>query len=78
MLDTDHTSLAADLLRGADMIAEYLFGDARDRRKVYHLAETSRLPVFRLGAVLCARRSVLKEWITQQENRGWAPPRHQS
>ena len=27
------------------------------RRKVYHLAETSRLPIFRLGSVLCARRT---------------------
>lgn len=63
--------LSSDLLRGADKIAEFLFGDARDRRKVYHLAETSRLPVFRLGAVLCARRSVLLEWIRRQEDRGW-------
>jgi hypothetical protein len=64
-------ALAEDLLRGADQIAEFLFGDPEERRKVYHLAETSRLPVFRLGAVLCARRSVLLEWIAHQENRGW-------
>lgn len=64
-------ALAEDLLRGADQIAEFLFGDAQERRKVYHLAETSRLPVFRLGAVLCARRSVLLEWIAHQENRSW-------
>lgn len=62
--------LAPDLLRGADRIAEFLFGDARDRRKVYHLAETSRLPVFRLGTMLCARRSVLMNWIAMQEQRG--------
>lgn len=59
--------LASDLLRGADRIAEFVFGHASERRKVYHLAETSRLPVFRLGAVLCARRSTLLEWIAQQE-----------
>lgn len=58
-----------DLLRGADRIAEYLFGDAGERRKIYHLAEKSRLPVFRLGAVLCARRSVLLGWIEKQERR---------
>lgn len=62
--------LAPDLLRGADRIAEFLFGDAKERRKVYHLAETSRLPVFRLGAMLCARRSVLMNWIATQEQRG--------
>jgi hypothetical protein len=61
---------SADLLRGADSIAEFLFGSASERRKVYHLVETSRLPVFRLGAVLCARRSVLLQWISNQEHRG--------
>jgi len=65
---------SADLLRGADKIAEFLFGNACERRKVYHLAETSRLPVFRLGAVLCARRSVLLEWVRHQERRGWHRP----
>lgn len=75
MSDNEHTTLAADLLRGAHKIAEFLFGSPSERRKVYHLAETSRLPVFRLGSVLCARRSVLKEWIMQQEDRGWTSPR---
>jgi hypothetical protein len=60
-----------DTLHGADEIAEFLFGSARERRKVYHLAETSRLPLFRLGSVLCARRSVLLEWVRAQEDRNW-------
>lgn len=64
-------SLADDLLRGAEAIAEFLYGDAGQRRKVYHLAETSRLPIFRLGSVLCARRTVLLKWIGDQEQRGW-------
>jgi hypothetical protein len=63
--------LASDLLRGADQIADFLFGESGQRRKVYHLAETSRLPVFRLGTKLCARRSVLMAWIASQEKRGW-------
>ncbi len=66
--DTTHP-LADDLLRGADTIAEFIFGDKACRRKVYYLAETSHLPVFRLGAVLCARRSVLMRWISGQESR---------
>lgn len=62
--------LADDLLRGADEIAEFIFGAAKNsRRKVYYLAETSHLPVFRLGSLLCARRSVLLRWITGQESR---------
>jgi len=63
--------LATDLLRGADEIAHFVFGDPGQRRKVYHLAETSRLPVFRLGSLLCARRSILLAWISDQERRGW-------
>jgi len=60
---------AADLLRGAGAIAEFLFGDAGERRKVYHLSETSNLPVFKLGALLCARRSTLLEWVADQERK---------
>lgn len=71
--------LSRDLLRGADTIAEFVFGNKAERRKVYHLAETSRLPVFRLGSVLCARRSVLMAWIADQEQRALrgsiAPPK---
>jgi hypothetical protein len=59
-------ALVDDLLRGAFEISEFIFGDTRtyeDRRKVYYLAECSRLPVFRLGSMLCARRSVLLNCI---------------
>lgn len=66
--------LADDILRGADEIAEFIFGARGSRRKIYYLAETSHLPVFRLGAVLCARRSVLLRWIAGQESRV-RPPR---
>ncbi len=62
---------ADDLLRGADAIAAFLFGSERPsgRRKVYYLAETSRLPVFRLGSLLCARKSVLLGFVAAQEER---------
>lgn len=63
-------TLADDMLHGADAIAEFLFGSRKLRRKVYHLAETSRLPVFHLGSKLGARRSVLIKWIADQEQRG--------
>jgi hypothetical protein len=66
---TTGENLASDLLCGAEDIADFLFGDRKHRRKVYHLAETSRLPVFRLGSKLCARRSVLTAWIAEQESR---------
>ena len=60
-------SIANDLLLGADKIAEFLFGDPAKRRKVYHLSEKTCLPVFRLGSVLCARKSTLVAWIEKQE-----------
>lgn len=63
------TTLADDILEGADAIAEFLFGSKEERRRVYYLAESSKLPLFRLGAVLCARKSVLLNYITNQENR---------
>ena len=64
--------LGKDLLRGARDIAEFLFGtsDEKTRRSVYHLIETSRMPTFRLGSLVCARRSVLLHWIAEQEERG--------
>lgn len=61
--------LADDILRGADKIAEFMFGDPGERRKIYHLAEKARLPVFRLGVALCARKSILLAWIAEQEAR---------
>jgi hypothetical protein len=61
--------LADDLLRGADEIATFIFGERGSRRKIYYLAECSRLPVFRLGSMLCARRSVIERWIAGQESK---------
>ncbi len=67
--DTAQTALADDLLRGADAIAEFMFGDRQMRRQVYHLAQGGQLPVFKLGATLCARKSRLLRWIDQAETR---------
>jgi hypothetical protein len=64
-----NAEFAPDLLRGGAEIAEFLFDDPQQRRKVYHLAKTSRLPVFRLGSLLCARKSTLLEWVARQERR---------
>jgi hypothetical protein len=44
-----------------------MFGDPRYARRVYHICSTSRLPHFKLGALLCARKSKLIEWIESQE-----------
>ncbi|TCT05382.1 hypothetical protein EDC22_1133 [Tepidamorphus gemmatus] len=69
MHQAEPTTLADDLLRGADAIAEFVFGNAKHRRKVYYLATEAklRMPVFRIGSVICARKSTLIEWIERQE-----------
>jgi hypothetical protein len=60
-------SLADDVLRGAGQIATFLFGEVTARRRVYDLADSGALPVFRLGTTICARRSTLLDWIAEQE-----------
>lgn len=64
---TPHGLLADDLLQGADAIASFLYGDPKKRNKVYHLARINGIPTFNLGALVCARKSTLLEWIKSQE-----------
>ena len=60
-------SFSGDILHGADDIAVFLYGSAKHRRKIYNLIAANRLPHFRLGNGLCARKSVLLAWINAQE-----------
>jgi len=57
------------IIRGADAIAEYIFGDRRHRRKIYYLAECSKIPIWRLGSTLCLRPATYESWIKDQETR---------
>ncbi len=65
--DHEPEALADDLLEGAGAIAEFMFGDAKLRKKVYYLRQSSRLPLFHIGTRLCARKSTLLRWIRAQE-----------
>lgn len=56
--------LADDLLQGADSIASYM---GLSRRQAYHLVAAGRIPTFRMGATICARKSTILNWIAQQE-----------
>jgi hypothetical protein len=56
-------TLAEDILHGAKAIA--VFG-GWTRRQVYHFVSRG-LPVFRMGSILCARRSSILAWIELQE-----------
>jgi hypothetical protein len=68
-MSESEAEFAKDMLRGADEIAEFLYGDGNMRRKIYHLVATSNLPVFKLGSMICARKSVLLKWVEDQEGR---------
>ena len=46
----------ADLLYGVPAIADFL---GVRQRTAYHLVDTRRIPFFRMGKILCARRSRL-------------------
>ena len=56
-----------DILEGAGDIAAYIYGDREKRRRVYHAVANAGLPVFRIGSLICARRSTLVRWIADQE-----------
>jgi excisionase family DNA binding protein len=49
-----------DLLYGATAIAAHL--GIRKRQALY-LIESNRLPHFRIGKIVCARRSLLSQWL---------------
>jgi hypothetical protein len=61
--------LADDLLRGANEIAMFIYGTDQDAdcRRVYHAASKHGLPTFKLGGVICARKSTILAWIEDQE-----------
>lgn len=59
--------LKDDMLRGASAIADFL---GFPRRTVYHAAAKGHLPTFRIGDLVCARKSTLTAWIAKQEQSG--------
>lgn len=54
----------ADLLYGVPAIAEFL---GLRVRQVRHLVEMGKLPTFKMGTTVCARRSTLKAWLEEQD-----------
>ena len=59
--------LSDDLLRGAAAIAEFLYGDAEERRKVYALHEKRAIPTFLLNNIIHARKSSIMRAIEAHE-----------
>jgi hypothetical protein len=62
-------NLGDDILRGGHPIAKFVYGDdsPASLQQVYRLAEMKKLPVFRLGKTICARRSTLRGFVEEQE-----------
>ena len=69
----DTRSLADDLLRGGEAIKEFIFGAGGKRSEVYYYtsgnraAEENRIPTFKIGKVVCARKSSILKWVEDQE-----------
>ena len=66
---SDTATIGSDLLHGADAIAEFVFGQRKHRRKVYHLTSQAKyaFPHFKIGSVTCALKSSIHRWIKEQE-----------
>lgn len=58
------SELASDMLYGIAEISSYL---GMESRSTNHLAATNRLPVFKIGAMFCARKSTLLKHIETLE-----------
>ena len=67
-----------EMIRGAAAIAEFMFGNRCYRRRVYHLVQTSRIPIARIGSTLCLRPSTYRKWIESQEARALVDPTRKS
>ena len=69
MADYDGAALSDDILKGVADIARFALGDdtATSRRIISNQIEQKRLPIFRLGRSIFARKSSLLAWIAEQE-----------
>ncbi len=58
-----------DLLYGVPAISEYL---GLTEHQARHNIDKGRIPTFRMGAIICARKSSLVSWLEDQERGGGA------
>lgn len=57
-------NIADDILRGADEIAAFI---GENPRAVYYAIKKGKIPHFRIGENIRARKSSLLAWIAEQE-----------
>lgn len=65
MIPDNDNSLATDLLVGVTAIAEFT---GMKPRTLYHLASKRAIPTFKMGDLVCARKSKLIAFIEAQES----------
>jgi hypothetical protein len=56
-----------DLITGAENIAEAFLGSKKKARVIYHWSEEGFAPLFKIGNVLCARRSTFAAYFAEKE-----------
>jgi hypothetical protein len=63
----DTNDLTGDLLRGARAIAQYVYQENHDRarRRVYHKYYAGGWPIWKDGADLISRKSLLNDYFTK-------------
>ena len=61
---TTDTQSQPDLLYGVHAIADYL---GIKKRAAQHLVETGRIPAFKIGKTVCARRSTVRAALETME-----------
>ena len=74
--NSTNSAISNDLLFGAGKIAEFLFGDMKHRRRIYHLTNeaTNGIPHFKIGQATCASKRTILRWIAKQEEQNGATP----
>lgn len=65
-MDAANDNIGNDVLKGAEAIAAYLGEDARS---VFYAIAKGRIPHYRVGQSIRARKSTLAAWIAQQERK---------
>jgi hypothetical protein len=64
----DHSiRLAADLLRGADALAHFIYGASTGTTRARVYRNHGNWPLWRDGAVICGRKSALMAEIAKRE-----------
>ena len=67
----DIPGISQDMVIGAEEVATWLFG-APERRRVYHLAEKTKLPTHTVGSKIAIRKSVIRAFFWAQQARSFA------